>query len=83
MNLMIILQTYDLQCDNFHHDHGGSGKGHLNSGTSTNIVNTGLLTPTNYFGNLIEQKNSSVRLLEDMMSSKCQSTKTDTYVGDD
>jgi hypothetical protein len=42
-----------------------------------------ILTPTNYFGNLIEQKNSMVRLLEDMMSSKCQSTKTDTYVGDD
>ncbi len=48
----------------------------LNSESVTNIVNTGIHTPATYFGNLIEQKKNSVRLMEDMMSSECQSTKT-------
>ena len=67
----------------FHQDHGGSGKGHLNSKADTNIVNASLYTPGNYSGNLIEQKNSRVRLVEDMKSSECQATETDAYVGDD
>jgi hypothetical protein len=77
------VKTYGLQCDNFHHGHGGSGKGHFNSGAATNIVNAGLRTPATYFGNLIEHKNSRVRLLEDMMSGEFQSAETDAYVGDD
>ncbi len=24
----VFFKTYDLQCDNFHHEYGGSGKGH-------------------------------------------------------
>jgi hypothetical protein len=77
------VKAYGLQCDNFHHRYGGSGKGHFNSGSGTNIVNDGLCTPATYFGNLIEQKNIRVRLLEDMMSGEFQSVKTDAYVGDD
>jgi hypothetical protein len=53
-NVCTFFKTYGLQCDNFHHDHGGSGKGHFNSGVATNIVNAGLHTPATYFGNLIE-----------------------------
>jgi len=82
-NVCTFFKTYGLQFDNFHHEHGGSGKGHFNSGAATNIVNTGLHTPGTYFGNLIEKKNSRVRLLQDMMSGEFQSVKTDTYVDDD
>ncbi len=69
-NEFTFFKTYGLQCDNFHHEHGGSGKGYFNSGSVTNIVNDSLRTPATYFGNLIEQENSRVRLLEDMMSGE-------------
>jgi hypothetical protein len=82
-NVYTFFKIYGLQCDNFHHEHGGSGKGHFNSGSTTNIVNTGLHTPGTYFGNLIEKKISRVRLMKDMMSGEFQSVNTDTYVDDD
>ena len=79
-NLVIFIQNrepsffknYSLQCDNFHHEHGGSGKGHRNCGPGTNMINAGLHTPGTYSGNVIEQKNSRVRTLEALVSSECQ-----------
>jgi hypothetical protein len=79
-NLVIFIQNrepsffknYSIQCDNFHHEHGGSGKGHRNCGPGTNMIYAGLHTPGTYSGNLIEQKNSRVRTLEALVSSECQ-----------
>ena len=67
-----FFKNYSLQCDNFHHEHGGSGKGHRNCGPGTNMINAGLHTPGTYSGNVIEQKNSRVRTLEALVSSECQ-----------
>ena len=79
-NLVVFIQNrepsffknYSLQCDNFHHEHGGSGKGHRNCGPGTNMINAGLHTPGTYSGNAIEQKNSRLRTLEALVSSECQ-----------
>jgi hypothetical protein len=79
-NLVIFIQNrepsffknYSIQCDNFHHEHGGSRKGHRNCGPGTNMIYAGLHTPGTYSGNLIEQKNSRVRALEALVSSECQ-----------
>ena len=64
-----FFKNYSLQCDNFHHEHGGSGKGHRNCGPGTNMINAGLHNPGTYSGNVIEQKNSRVR---ELVSSECQ-----------
>jgi len=86
-NLVIFIQNrepsffknYSLQCDNFHHEHGGSGKGHRNCGPGTNMINAGLHTPGTYSGNLIEQKNSRERTLEALVSSECQPRMMNTF----
>jgi hypothetical protein len=74
-----FFNTYSLQCDNFHHEHGSSGKGHVNCGPGTNMINAGIHTPGSYFGNLIEQRNSRVRSLEALVSSECQPRMMNTF----
>ena len=65
-----FFKNYSLQCDNFHHEHGGSGKGHRNCGPGTNMINARLHTSGTYSGNVIEQKNSRVRLLERILPAE-------------
>ena len=59
-----LLKTFSIHCDDFHHSHGSTGKGHVNCGPGTTMVNAGTHTRKKYYGNMIEQKNSKVKSLK-------------------
>ena len=63
-----------------HHD--GSGRGHLDSGADTNMVNAGLHTPGTYShcGNLLQQKNSRVRLMKNTKALDRMSVIRDRFI---
>jgi len=74
-----VFDKYAFHCDNFHHKHGSTGKGHRNCGPGTNMVNAGIHNPEYYHGNMIEQKNSRVRALEALVSSESQPRMMNTF----
>ena len=91
-NTVVFAQNHDerffgkyaLQCHNFHHKHGSTGKGHKNCGPGTNMIHTGLHNATVYHGNAMQQqskfkKNSRVRSLEALISSECQPRMMNTF----
>ena len=59
-----LLKTFSIHCDDFHHAHGSTGKGHVNCGPGTAMVNAGTHTRKKYYGNMIEQKNSKLKSLK-------------------
>jgi len=59
-----FLKTFSVRCDDFHHSHGSTGRGHVNCGPGTAMANAGTHTQKEYFGNMIEQKNSKVKPLK-------------------
>jgi hypothetical protein len=74
-----VFDKYAFQCDNFHHKHGSTGKGHRNCGPGTNMVNAGIHNPEHYHGNMIEPKNSRVRTLEALVSNESQPRMMNTF----
>jgi len=59
-----FLKTFSVHCDDFHHSHGSTGKGHVNCGPGTAMTNAGTHMRKKYYGNMIEQKNSKLKSLK-------------------
>ena len=77
-----FLKTWSINCDDFHHSQGSSGKGHVNCGPGTKMFNAGSHTPEFYSGNMIEQKNSRVKVLKALVSRENQPRMMSTFRDD-
>lgn len=74
-----FLKKWSVNCDDFHHGGGSTGKGHVNCGPGTKMYNAGIHTPEKYYGNMIEQKNSRVKALRGLVSCENQVWMMSTF----
>jgi len=74
-----FFKKWSVNCDDFHHGGGSTAKGHVNCGPSTKMYNAGTHTPETYFGNMIEQKNSRVKALRDLVCCENQVWMMSTF----